>query len=789
MSSGFSFGQKPNETPTFGQSSFGTPQFGSSASATTTSQFGSTFGTKPATGGFQFSTPTSTPAFGTSLNFNTPTTQQNVNQSTASFGFNNVATPSFGTAPSGAFGFSSPPPPQTSTLFGTPASTAPINTSAFTLGVTKTTGVSFGTPTSGLFSTIAPTAPGTQTTGINFGTSPSAPTATGISFGRTQLTAPKMPFGTPSTSGGFSFGPPITPAAPTPGLFTMTTSAPTSSYQFGPPTTSTAPPLKFVASQATPPNLSFSTSATTAPLTGLAFAMPTSSMPQTSLTMGTPNLRMNFATTITSTPKIVTSFATNPTFGVNSTSAASTGITFKAPALVSSTLATTLNFPAPASTAPSIGLAFPIATTAPTIGLTFPTTTTTTVTSITSSLPTTITTSAVAPSITSAPSFGLSTPAVSFSFGPTTATTAAPMLSFGTTTSLGGISTFKPTTTATTTTTSLLPNFGLASQLTSGSPKSVGLGGVNVKPIEPATVGQSEIAPKDQLLPNELMQTVEQFKKFVQEQKHFSSEIARFSIKDLKKVEGDIELINNCMHRVENELRKNKLMAEKLKLDTARDLQHVEMAQRTYLTPAGLQYENTAPFNYFIELSDNFEKDMQDLRMRIESIDKYMKGSTTQIPLSSKDLALGMRRLHETFVTLAGRLQIVHSQVELQKEQYLKLRKQLLNDHTNVFEKQSKGCDAVGMLLEKLVKQQTEIRHSPTPFTPLRSSQVQATAQYATTPPITLGQPITTGFNVGGTQASLFGNTTTNASSVFNSSASNAFQLQKPPVGNKRGKP
>lgn len=48
---------------------------------------------------------------------------------------------------------------------------------------------------------------------------------------------------------------------------------------------------------------------------------------------------------------------------------------------------------------------------------------------------------------------------------------------------------------------------------------------------------------------------------------------------------------------------------------------------------------------------------------------------------------MGMKKLHETFVALAGRLQSVHTQVESQKEQYLNLRKYILKDPTNIFQK------------------------------------------------------------------------------------------------------
>lgn len=197
---------------------------------------------------------------------------------------------------------------------------------------------------------------------------------------------------------------------------------------------------------------------------------------------------------------------------------------------------------------------------------------------------------------------------------------------------LGGTALLKPPAT-----TSSLPTFGATPQLptTSATLPVVGLGGVSSTPSkQTATSGPIETLSKDQILPNELLQTVENFKKFLQEQKSYSSEIARFSIKELKRVETDVDLVNNLINEMENELQKNKAMADNLKLSSAKDLQNVEMAQRTFDTPSGLQYDNVAPFNYFIELADNFEKDMHSLKLCIENIERHVKSTGLATALS-----------------------------------------------------------------------------------------------------------------------------------------------------------
>lgn len=50
------------------------------------------------------------------------------------------------------------------------------------------------------------------------------------------------------------------------------------------------------------------------------------------------------------------------------------------------------------------------------------------------------------------------------------------------------------------------------------------------------------------------------------------------------------------------------------------------------------------------------------------------------------EVVQAVKRLHEIFVALASKLQVLHSGVEQQKDQYLNLRRQLLHDTEDVFQ-------------------------------------------------------------------------------------------------------
>lgn len=62
--------------------------------------------------------------------------------------------------------------------------------------------------------------------------------------------------------------------------------------------------------------------------------------------------------------------------------------------------------------------------------------------------------------------------------------------------------------------------------------------------------------------------------------------------------------------------------------DTLRSIEHCAMAQRTQNMPSALQSENTAPFQYFLSLSEQFESDLLKLRANVDLTQKLVEGFT-----------------------------------------------------------------------------------------------------------------------------------------------------------------
>ncbi|XP_034415477.1 nucleoporin p58/p45 isoform X2 [Cyclopterus lumpus] len=363
-----------------------------------------------------------------------------------------------------------------------------------------------------------------------------------------------------------------------------------------------------------------------------------------------------------------------------------------------------------------------------------------------------------------------------------------------------------------------------ASTAVSAAPApSIGLGGVDFStssesksdPSSGANAKDSK-ALKDENLPPVICQDVENFQKFVKDQKQVQENISRMSSKAISKVQDDIKSLKQLLSVSASGLQRQALAIDKLKLETAQELKNADIALRTQKTPPGLQHENTAPSDYFRSLVEQFEVQLQQYRQQIEELENHLTTQSGGSHITPQDLTLAMQKLYQTFVAQAAQLQSVHENVKILKHQYLSYRRAFLEDSTDVFE--SKRAS------NRKWQSTPRVTTGPAPF-----SSVPNAAAVAMAATLTQQQQPTPGFGGGpgfggvGTGGSFAFSTSKptggSLSAGFGSSSSSGFnfsnpginpsagltfgvsnqtatgfgtapllQLKKPPAGNKRGK-
>ncbi|XP_055039033.2 nucleoporin p58/p45 isoform X7 [Misgurnus anguillicaudatus] len=351
---------------------------------------------------------------------------------------------------------------------------------------------------------------------------------------------------------------------------------------------------------------------------------------------------------------------------------------------------------------------------------------------------------------------------------------------------------------------------------------SIGLGGVDFSTSSEknndkssSTRPEDSKALRDENLPVPICQDVDNFQKFVKEQKQVQEEISRMSSKAIFKAQEDIKTLKQLVSVCASGLQRNSLSIDKLKMETSQELKNAEIALRTQKTPPGLQHENMAPSDYFRDLVEQFEVQLQQYRQQIEELENHLTTQSSGSHITPQDLSMAMQKLYQTFVALAAQLQGVHENVKTLKHQYLNYRRVFLEDSTDVFESRRTAY--------KKWQSSPHVTTGPAPFGSVPNaaavamaatlSQQQQPAPGAQAPGLgasfgtsfssgigsSMGSSSLGGFGTSNTSGFNFSNPGINASAGLTFGVSNTqtpgfgtgapmLQLKKPPAGNKRGK-
>lgn len=336
----------------------------------------------------------------------------------------------------------------------------------------------------------------------------------------------------------------------------------------------------------------------------------------------------------------------------------------------------------------------------------------------------------------------------------------------------------------------------------------MGLGGVDLLPnssVPGSVAGKADKTVKEESLPAAIVETVEAFKKYVTTQKEVREEIFRVPSQTIAKVQEETAALQQLLSTVENGIQRNAVAVERLKRETSEDLKNAEIAHHTKETPMSLQYENTAPTVYFQKLVEKFNQQMKLYKEQIEELEQHFASLSSTFIFTPAELTATVKKLHTSFVSLAAQLQTIHDAIQRRKNE-LSLQQ---------------GSGLAGDLGSKKVDDRswsssTAVTLGPTPFSSTKSDAAQAMASAMAR----AGQPTMGGTapfgafsnqpslgTTGGLGSSMMFGSSTNTlgsggslmfgattpfkplgSDSFGTSTSQAFPLQKPPPGNKRGK-
>lgn len=242
-------------------------------------------------------------------------------------------------------------------------------------------------------------------------------------------------------------------------------------------------------------------------------------------------------------------------------------------------------------------------------------------------------------------------------------------------------------------------------------------------------------------------------------------------------------------------LSQQKFTAEKIKMETIKSLNDYELAQKIKDSPVTSEERLLSVRKYFAEKISAFEESTKVLQEKMEYVYHHVMTLPQENSLSAEALKLIVKKLHDSFVVICARAYKLHNDMQLLKVQYLTLRNQYIKDSSSIsfslnrelqLPSEGAGC-----------KPQADSTHEgPNPFS--RSGNGPFNSLLLTSQNRNFAAGSSKEWGPAGASTSsanqfglgdLAGNSLLDQTySLTSPSTYQSFSLQKPPLGNKRGK-
>jgi hypothetical protein len=191
---------------------------------------------------------------------------------------------------------------------------------------------------------------------------------------------------------------------------------------------------------------------------------------------------------------------------------------------------------------------------------------------------------------------------------------------------------------------------------------------------------------KDQLLPQALLEAVENFKKNMEETRKLKELNSAFNSRTLNQNIHEIITVKQRLAQTNIELQQNCNEASKLKEHIKKELRHVDICENLKSMPLGLQYDTEIWNEYFLTRVHQFQSKLRMFKIQFEQLEGYFKVHDRENKFDSQKIVETLKVIHRNLLNEAANLKLIHEQVEGLKKSYLTYKRNLNGDTTNIFE-------------------------------------------------------------------------------------------------------
>lgn len=193
-----------------------------------------------------------------------------------------------------------------------------------------------------------------------------------------------------------------------------------------------------------------------------------------------------------------------------------------------------------------------------------------------------------------------------------------------------------------------------------------------------------QVQAKDSAVCNEVCTSVEEFKKFVSEQKKYREELINLSYNTLLSLKDDLNTVSQQVSLAVSNLRHISTSVARLKTDVLKEEKNVGVAHKTSEYGSNMRIESSDLSSYFNKKVADFEVRMRMYKQELEAFEENVF-SQSITPLTPRDLLNVLNRMDHDFINLAAQLYTAHETIKGLKTEYLKKYKTYYGSNRNPF--------------------------------------------------------------------------------------------------------
>ncbi|CAH8432378.1 unnamed protein product [Schistosoma rodhaini] len=198
------------------------------------------------------------------------------------------------------------------------------------------------------------------------------------------------------------------------------------------------------------------------------------------------------------------------------------------------------------------------------------------------------------------------------------------------------------------------------------------------------TTIKNHLQAKDLAVCNEISTSLDEFKKFLTQQKKYREELAGLSYGDLITLRDDLKTVSQQVSSSISSLRHTSTAISRLKTDVLKEEKNAGIAHKASEHGLSIKNDNNEQTSYFMKKISEFDTRIRLYKHELEVFEENVY-SQPLTPMTPRDLLNILHLIDHDFINLAAQLYTTHESIKAIKSNYLKKYRMCYGSARNPF--------------------------------------------------------------------------------------------------------